>query len=94
MPTRDASQGVASQAQQQSVTVDVTFTDGSVRVTVGPDRLLQALDNLLSTAVKFITEGGLVRFERTLEDVRMEDRSRWRAIGVAVPPSRFVGRSS
>ena len=55
MPTRDASQGVASQAQQQGVTVDVTLTDGSVRVTVGPDRLLQALDNLLSTAVKFIT---------------------------------------
>ena len=63
MPTRDASQGVASQAQQQGVTIDVTFTDGSVRVTVGPDRLLQALDNLLSNAVKFITEGGLVRFK-------------------------------
>ncbi len=58
---RDASQGVASQAHQRGVTVDVITADASLRVTGDRDRLLQALDNLLSNAVKFTADGGLVR---------------------------------
>ena len=64
---RDATQGVASQAQQRGVTVDILSADGELRVTGDRDRLLQALDNLLSNAVKFTPEGGLVRLT-SLED--------------------------
>jgi signal transduction histidine kinase len=57
---RDGSQGVASQAYQRGVAVDVHPVDGSVCVTGDRDRLLQALDNLLSNAVKFTPAGGVV----------------------------------
>jgi PAS domain S-box-containing protein len=60
---RDVSQGVASQARQRGVTLDVVFADGSLCVTGDRDRLLQALDNLLSNAVKFSPEGGVVRLK-------------------------------
>ena len=57
---RDASQGIASQAQQRGISVDVQPVDESIHVTGDRDRLLQALDNLLSNAVKFTPSGGLV----------------------------------
>lgn len=66
---RDASQGVASQALQRGVTVEVISADASLRVTGDRDRLLQALDNLLSNAVKFTPEGGLVRL-KALDDAQ------------------------
>jgi signal transduction histidine kinase len=65
---RDASQGIASQADQRGVTVDVEQVDASVRVTGDRDRLLQALDNLLSNAVKFTPMGGLVTLRATTDE--------------------------
>ncbi len=65
---RDASQGVASQAQQRGVTVEVSSADPSLCITGDRDRLLQALDNLLSNAVKFTPEGGLVKLEALEEE--------------------------
>jgi len=64
---RDASQGVASQAQLRGITVDIVSADAALRVMGDRDRLLQALDNLLSNAVKFTPEGGRVKLE-VLED--------------------------
>ncbi|CAN5529156.1 hypothetical protein BH09GEM1_BH09GEM1_00450 [soil metagenome] len=65
---RDASQVIASQAQQRGVAVEVQPVDESVRVTGDRDRLLQALDNLLSNAVKFTPSGGLVTLSATAEE--------------------------
>ena len=65
---RDASQGIASQAQQRGLSIDVQPTDNSVRVTGDRDRLLQALDNLLSNAVKFTPSGGLVTLSATADE--------------------------
>jgi PAS domain S-box-containing protein len=65
---RDASQGIASQADQRGVSVDVEQVDASVRVTGDRDRLLQALDNLLSNAVKFTPMGGLVTLRATTDE--------------------------
>jgi signal transduction histidine kinase len=65
---RDGSQGVASQAYQRGVAVDVHPVDGSVCVTGDRDRLLQALDNLLSNAVKFTPAGGVVTLDALVNE--------------------------
>jgi PAS domain S-box-containing protein len=65
----DVSQGVASQALQRGVTVNVVASDGSLQVTGDRDRLFQALDNLLSNAVKFTPKGGVVAL-RAIQDLQ------------------------
>lgn len=64
---------VAAQAESQQVTVVTNFDDGEMSVRGDEDRIVQVMGNLLSNALKFSDEGGVitVRVQRVDDNVRV-----------------------
>ncbi len=75
---RESVEGVKLRAQKSGIDISLVLPDEELMLTGDPDRLGQALDNLLTNAIKYSPEGGSVSvriFRRAGECVvEVEDR--------------------
>lgn len=80
----DAIEVAEPQAQQSNVEVMLVAPEGAIMLTGDPGRLGQAIDNLISNAVKYSPEGGGVTIRITANDVECIIEIEDNGIGIAV----------
>jgi two-component system phosphate regulon sensor histidine kinase PhoR len=83
---KDAIEVILPQAERKRITVREQLTPVFYQASADRDMLYQAVLNLLSNAVKYTPEGGEVRVETSVDEVRRKVITRITDTGVGIPP--------
>ncbi len=73
---RESVEGVKLRAQKSGIDISLVLPDEELMLTGDPDRLGQALDNLLTNAIKYSPEGGSVSVRISRRAGRVHRRGR------------------